>query len=150
PQVLKRVLLHGMERRRVVEAMASHRERFMEGRKLEALGRLAGGSAHDCNNHLGSIIGYAESLLEDLEGSERKADAEEVNRAGHRADELTKQILAFSRRDQPVFEALSINQIVEDMRRLLARLLPRRIELEIHLSEELPSVLTDRGQFEQV
>ena len=150
PQVLKRVLLHGMERRRVVEAMASNRERLMQGQKLEALGRLAGGIAHDFNNLLVSIIGYSEILVEDLEGSELKADAEEINRAGHRAAELTKQILAFSRRDQPVFEALSVNQIVEDMRRLLARLLPRRIELEIHLSEELPTVLTDRGQFEQV
>ena len=65
-QVLKRVLMHAMERHRVAEALASSRERLLEAQKLEALGRLAGGIAHDFNNILVSIIGYSDILMEEL------------------------------------------------------------------------------------
>ena len=149
-QVLKRVLLHAMERKRLEETLASSRERMLEGQKLEALGRLAGGIAHDFNNVLVSIIGYSQVLIDELEGSDLQEDAKEIRDAGERAADLTRQILAFSRRDQPSVEPLDLNRLVERMRRMLDRLLPRSIVLELHLGERLPRVLADRGHLEQV
>ena len=149
-QVLKRVLMHAMERHRVAEALASSRERLLEAQKLEALGRLAGGIAHDFNNILVSIIGYSDILMEELADSELCEDAKEIRVAGERATQLTRQILAFSRRDQPTVEPLDINEIVDQMRRMLARLLPRKISLEMELADSLPTILADRGHLEQV
>ncbi|MFA5506118.1 MAG: ATP-binding protein [Vulcanimicrobiota bacterium] len=149
-QVLKRVLLHAMERHRVAEALASSRERLLEAQKLEALGRLAGGIAHDFNNVLVSIIGYSDILMEELADSELCEDAREIKLAGERATQLTRQILAFSRRDQPTVEALDVNEVVDPMRRMLARLLPRKICLDIKLEPSLPRILADRGHLEQV
>ena len=149
-QVLKRVLMHAMERHRVAEALASSRERLLEAQKLEALGRLAGGIAHDFNNILVSIIGYSDILMEELADSDLCEDAKEIRVAGERATQLTRQILAFSRRDQPTVEPLDLNEIVDQMRRMLARLLPRKISLEMKLADSLPRILADRGHVEQV
>ncbi|MCB1185497.1 response regulator, partial [bacterium] len=122
--VLRRVLLHAIERKRVTEAMLATRDRFREAQRLEALGRLAGGIAHDFNNMLTSILGYSSILCAELEDPQSRADAEEIQKAGERAADLTRQILAFSRRDQPRLEAVDVNEVVDHMVRMLNRLLP--------------------------
>lgn len=88
--------------------------------------------------------------MEELADSELCEDAKEIRVAGERATQLTRQILAFSRRDQPTVEPLDLNEIVDQMRRMLARLLPRKIRLEMKLADSLPRILADRGHVEQV
>ncbi|MCA9790376.1 MAG: response regulator [Candidatus Eremiobacteraeota bacterium] len=148
--VLRRVLLHAIERKRVTEAMLATRDRFREAQRLEALGRLAGGIAHDFNNMLTSILGYSSILCAELEDPQSRADAEEIQKAGERAADLTRQILAFSRRDQPRLEAVDVNEVVDHMVRMLNRLLPKQTTLDLELQHPLPWVRADRGHLEQV
>jgi CheY-like chemotaxis protein len=118
---------------------------------MEAVGRLAGGVAHDFNNLLTAIAGHAEMLLADHGGSEQtREDIEEVLRAVDRASALTRQLLAFSRRQVLQPRLLDLNQVVTDIGRLLRRLIGEDVQLETELSADVPRVRGDRGQMEQV
>ncbi|HYY75048.1 MAG TPA: PAS domain S-box protein [Gaiellaceae bacterium] len=126
-------------------------EQLFRSQKLEAVGRLAGGVAHDFNNLLTGILGYADLLRMGLaEDDPRRGDAEEVKRAAERAADLTRQLLAFSRRQVLQPRVLDLNRIVEDMERMLRRLIGEDIELVTSVEPDLGRVEADPGQLEQV
>ncbi len=124
---------------------------LLNAQKLESLGRLAGGIAHDFNNLLTGITGYASLLLERANGDpELKRDLGEIKRAADRAAELTKQLLAFGRRQMLKPRPLDLNAVLAEVGGLLQRLLGDHVELELLPASELGIVRADPGQIEQV
>ena len=139
------------ERKQAEAALRESEERLRQSQKLETVGRLAGGIAHDFNNLLTAIGAYSRFLLEDLEpGDKRRADVEEIRRAGERAAGLTRQLLAFSRRQVLNPEVLSLNSVVEGVEKMLRRTIGENIELVAALSSDLKPVQVDPGQMEQI
>jgi len=137
--------VHDITERKLLE------EQLRQAQKMEAVGRLAGGVAHDFNNALSVINGYSELLQLALptEVTLRK-QAEEIQKAGQRAATLTRQLLTFSRKQtiQPV--ALDLNCVVTDIEKMLRRLIGEDIDLSIGRDNNLKRVKADRGQMEQV
>ncbi|SRR5579875_88843 len=126
-------------------------EQLRRAQKMEAIGQLAGGVAHDFNNLLMVIIGYAGDLAERLEaGSTLRREAGEIVKAGHRAASLTRQLLAFSRQQVLEPTVLNLNSLVEDMKKMLRRVINENIELITSLDPALSEVKADQGQIEQV
>ncbi len=126
-------------------------DQLEESQRMEAIGRLAGGVAHDFNNLLTAIIGHTNLLLERVPpGESTRSDIEQIDRASRRAANLTKQLLAFGRRQmlQPV--VLDLNAVVVDMEQMVARLIGEHIELVTRLAPDLGRVKADPGQIEQV
>jgi two-component system cell cycle sensor histidine kinase/response regulator CckA len=122
-----------------------------QSQRLEAVGRLAGGLAHDFNNLLTAIGGYTEFLLEGLpDDASLRADAEEIRKGVQRASALTRQLLAFSRREVVERRSLDLNEIVTEMDRFLRRLIGTDVELVTLLAPGLGHVTGDRSQLEQV
>ena len=117
------------------------------GQKMEALGRLAGGVAHDLNNLLTVILGYGQSLREELPQNE---ELTEILQAVDRATGMTGQLLTLSRRQVMQPKQLDLNAVLRDMHGVLRSLLPANIELDLQLSEPLPLVALDLAQWEQV
>ncbi|MCX7789399.1 MAG: response regulator, partial [Chloroflexaceae bacterium] len=119
--------------------------------KMEALGRLAGGIAHDFNNVLTVILGEVNMLLEDVPADDpHRHGLEQIRQSGARAAALTRQLLAFSRRQVLQPELLNLNEVLTGMEQMLHRLIGEDVTLTILLSHDLPPVLADRGQIEQV
>jgi PAS domain S-box-containing protein len=126
-------------------------EQLRQSQKMEAIGQLAGGVAHDFNNLLTAINGYSSLALQRLEdGHPIRSYLEEVKKAGDRAANLTRQLLAFGRKQilQPV--AINLNDIVTDMNKMLRRLIGEDIELRAKLDPSLKRIKADPGQIEQV
>jgi signal transduction histidine kinase len=124
---------------------------LLQAQKLEAVGRLAGGVAHDFNNVLTVITNYGEMLRADApEGSQTAADLDQVLRAADRAARLTRQLLAFSKRQIIQPRMLDINGVVSEGHSMLRRLIPTNIELELDLAESMPAIFADPIQIEQV
>jgi PAS domain S-box-containing protein len=122
-----------------------------QAQKMEAVGRLAGGIAHDFNNLLNVITGYSELLLRRLDDdSDTKLKALEIMKAAERAARLTRQLLAFSRRQVLQPQVFDLNAAVSDMKGMLGRLIGEDVALEARLDPSLGRVLADPGQFEQV
>jgi CheY-like chemotaxis protein len=118
---------------------------------MEAVGRLAGGIAHDFNNLLMVICGYTEVLLNQLtERHPLRAKAEAIQQASNRASTLTRQLLAFSRKQLLELKVIDVNAIVSDMERLLRPLIGEDIELSTQLAPDLGCTRADAGQLEQV
>ncbi len=119
--------------------------------KMEAVGRLAGGIAHDFNNQLTVINGYADLLLSRLAADDPGREAlDEIRRSGEHAATLTRQLLAFSRKQILAPQVLKLNDILGELARMLRRLLGDDIELLLDLDPDLGSVWADAGQVEQV
>jgi PAS domain S-box-containing protein len=124
---------------------------LLQSQKMEAVGQLAGGVAHDFNNLLTGIIGYTDLLL--MGGNldeETCASLQEIRGAGSRAAALTRQLLAFSRRQLLQPRVIDLNALVGDMENMLRRLIGEDIELEIVLAPDLGRIKADRSQIEQV
>jgi signal transduction histidine kinase/CheY-like chemotaxis protein len=131
--------------RRTLEAQ------YQQAQKMEAIGRLAGGVAHDFNNLLTAILGYCELLLTDLDpGDPRRADIAEIQKAGTSAAALTRQLLAFSRKQIIEPTLLDLNQVVADLRAMLGRLIGEDVKVMLALRPELARVKADRAQVEQI
>ncbi len=125
-------------------------EQFRQSQKMEAVGRLAGGVAHDFNNLLTVMFGYGEVLLQGLEPGPLREAAEEVQRAGERAATLTRQLLAFSRRQTLIPEVLDLGEVVNGLSNLVERLIGEEIKVKVVVPPNLGRVKADRGQMEQV
>jgi len=126
-------------------------EQFRQAQKMEAVGRLAGGVAHDFNNILSVILSYAEMMTDDLkEGEPLRADAMEIKTAAVRATDLTRQLLAFSRQQVLEPRIVDLNQVVGGMDRMLRRLLGADVTLTFLPEQPLGNVKVDTGQLEQV
>ncbi|MDZ7261538.1 MAG: PAS domain S-box protein [candidate division KSB1 bacterium] len=139
------------ERKQAEEEKAKLEERLRQSQKMEAVGRLAGGVAHDFNNLLTAISGYTELLLGDLgPGHPMRADLGEIKKAADRAAALTRQLLAFSRRQLLQPKVLDLNTLITNMDNMLRRLIGEDIELVTRLEPKLRRVKADPGQIEQV
>jgi signal transduction histidine kinase/CheY-like chemotaxis protein len=126
-------------------------EQLQQAQRLEAVGRLAGGVAHDFNNVLTVISNYGELLRADApDGSQTAADLDQVLRATERASRLTRQLLAFSRRQILQPERLDLNAVVQEAHQMLRRLIPTSITIELDLAESLTPITADPVQVEQV
>jgi PAS domain S-box-containing protein len=124
---------------------------FRQAQKMEAVGRLAGGVAHDFNNLLTVISGYSQIALGQLnEIDPLRGYIQEINRAGDRAATLTRQLLAFSRKQVLTPAIVSLNRVITDMTDMVRRLIGEDIELVTKLAPDLPQVKVDAGQMEQV
>jgi two-component system, cell cycle sensor histidine kinase and response regulator CckA len=136
---------------RDVSARVRNEERLRQAQKMEAIGRLAGSIAHDFNNLLTAIGGYADLLAGGLSPDDPAVeDAREIRRAVDRGAALTRQLLAFSRRQLVQTQIVDLNQTVHGMRPLLERLLGERVQLTLGLGPAAGSVRIDPGQLEQV
>ena len=126
-------------------------DQLRQAQKMEAVGRLAGGVAHDFNNLLTAIGGYSDLLLADLATADpRRGDVEEIKKATERAAALTRQLLAFSRRQVLQPKVLDLNAVIVGAENLLRRLIGEHIRLETRLASGLGAVRADAGQVEQV
>ena len=126
-------------------------EQIRQAQKMEAVGRLAGGVAHDFNNMMMIIMGFSDFLLTNLERSDpRWSDADEIRKAAERAMQLTRQLLGFGRQQLVARSVLSLNEVVSGMERMLRPLLGEDIKLITQLSGGLGGVEADYGQLEQV
>ena len=145
---------------RVVNYVAAKRDvtnesrlekQLIEAQKMESIGRLAGGVAHDFNNLLGVILGCGEILQGELsEGDPRREGVGEMLKAAEQAAGLTRQLLAFSRRQVQNFEVLDLRAIVANLGKMLQRLVGEDLELATRIAPDTGRVRADRGQIEQV
>jgi signal transduction histidine kinase len=145
-------LMREMEERRATEeALRKSEEELRHSQKMEAVGRLAGGVAHDFNNLLTAIIGYAELIAtRTSSNSLAKQNAELIRKAGEQAAALTRQLLAFSRKQILQPKVIDLNALVVEMEKLLRRVIGERFDLQSHPNAENGRVKADPSQLEQV
>jgi PAS domain S-box-containing protein len=139
------------DRKQAEAALKQREEQLRQAQKMEAIGRLAGGVAHDFNNLLTAILGYTHLLQAEMPPDHPlRADLDEIEQAGNSAASLTRELLAFSRKQvlQPV--VLDINAVVVDTEKLLRRLVGEDIEVVLSLAPDLAHVRADRSQIEQI
>ncbi|HEX2094484.1 MAG TPA: PAS domain S-box protein [Longimicrobiaceae bacterium] len=139
------------ERKQAEEALQESQKQLLQAQKMEAVGRLAGGVAHDFNNMLTAISGFTHLLHLEMGGEEPAREyLEEIIRATDRSTDLTRQLLAFSRQQVLQPKRLDLNVVVGDMDRMLRRLIREDIDLVTVLEPSLGCVLADPGQMQQV
>ena len=139
------------ERRRTENALRRSEEQLRHAQKMEAVGRLAGGIAHDFNNLLTAILGYSDLLMDELpRGTAGHQRAEEIRGSAERAAGLTRQLLAFSRKQvlEPV--VLDLAGLMRDTNGMLRRLIGEDVRLATHVASDLGNVKADPGQLQQV
>ena len=139
------------EQKEALADATSLRDKLDEARKLEAIGRLAGGVAHDFNNILTGITGYVEMGIASLpEGHPLRADLIEVKKAAGRAGALTQQLLAFSRRQAIAPRVVNLNDVLASSTQVLSRLLGEDMDLRFEPGEDLWHAMLDTGQVDQI
>ena len=138
------------ERRLAESARVSLESQLLESQKMQAIGTLAGGVAHDFNNILATIMGNVELARDDAKGSPRTLESlEEIRKAGSRARDLVQQILSFSRRQPTDRKRIALTPVVAETVRLLRTTLPSRVVLDTHSEPGLPVVLANATQIAQ-
>jgi len=126
-------------------------EQLRQAQKMEAVGRLAGGVAHDFNNLLMVIKGHTELLLEGMQSGDRaRRKIEQIDRSADRATSLTRQLLAFSRMQVLQPRSINLNGVIEEMGKLIPRLIGEDVELVIHTASDLGTIRADASQMEQI
>ena len=139
------------ERKQAEDKMIALQDQLRQSQKMEAIGGLAGGIAHDFNNLLTVIKGYSQlSLTEMKEGEPLRENIEEIKKSADRAADLTRQLLAFSRRQVMEMKVMDLNDLLRNLGKMLHRVISEDIELATILEENLGRVKTDPGQIEQV
>jgi two-component system cell cycle sensor histidine kinase/response regulator CckA len=140
-----------LERIRAQQELRRTEAQLRQAQKMEAVGRLAGGIAHDFNNLLTTILGTCDLLLEELPPEKQwREDVEEIRKAGDRAAGLTRQLLAFSRKQVIEASTLDLNETVASISSMLRRLIGEDVELVTRLDPALGMIQADPGQIEQV
>lgn len=133
------------------KALKRSQELLLQAQKLEAIGRLAGGIAHDFNNLLAVITSYSDMLALNLnEQDPLREDVAEIQKAATRATSLTRQLLAFSRKQVQSLQLINLNDVISDMNKLLLRLIGEQIKLVVQPEPDLAPVQADQTQLEQV
>ncbi|MBW2095072.1 MAG: PAS domain S-box protein [Deltaproteobacteria bacterium] len=144
-------LLDITERKRAEEEKKKLESQLLHAQKMEAVGTLAGGVAHDFNNLLQAILGYTQMLLlnkgqNNLEYSRLK----QIEKSTQRASELTRQLLTFSRKVESELRPLDLNNEVRQVQKILERTIPKMIDIELHLQEDVWTINADSMQMEQI
>jgi signal transduction histidine kinase len=151
PQLMERVIRHSIERKNAAAALQRSEEQLRQSQKLDAIGGLAGGIAHDFNNLLSVILSYSELLAQGLKpGDPMRADLLDINEAGLRAAQLTRQLLAFSRQQILLPTVIDLNAVFAGMENMLRRMLGDDVELTWLPAPALGKIMADHGQIEQV
>ena len=139
------------ERKRIAEENARLEAEYHQAQKVESIGRLAGGVAHDLNNLLSPILGYAEMLLDDFNPEDvRRESVDQILFAGFRARDLVRQLLAFGRKQTLKYMPVDMNRVTDNFRKLLRHTIREDIEIEVIPSPDLGAIMADIGQIEQV
>lgn len=139
------------DNRKSEEQQEKLQSQLIQMQKMETVGRLAGGVAHDFNNILSAIIGFSELVLNELpEDSQVYQDVETIKDSGEKAAVLTGQLLAFSRKQVLKMQAVDLNRNIEGMVKMLKRLMDEKIKLELHLTPAIKNINADPGQLEQI
>ena len=139
------------ERKEAEAALQRSQEQLRQAQKMEAVGRLAGGVAHDFNNVLTAIFGYTDLLIDQFAIDDpRRSDVAEIRRSAERAAGLTRQLLAFSRKQVMQPRLLNLNEVIRSVERLLQRLVGDDVVLKLDLARDLVAIRADPGQLEQV
>ena len=139
------------DRKAVELALRKSEEQLRQAQKMEAVGRLAGGIAHDFNNVLTAVFGYVDLLLDQLDETDpKRADVLEIKGCAERAASLTRQLLAFSRRQVMQPRTIDLNTVVRRLENLIGRLVGDDIQLSVDLAPQQPLVVADPGHIEQV
>lgn len=148
--VLKRTLAE-KEKTDALEALANTERQLIQSQKLEAVGRLAGGISHDFNNLLTVILGYSDIMLRQLSQEHPlRRYLDEIVRASERASALTRQLLAFSRKQVMQPKVFGVNNVVSELEKMLRRMIGEDIELRVSLHPDLGNIKADPVQLEQV
>ncbi len=138
-------------RKRAEQERINLEQQLRQAQKMETVGQLAGGIAHDFNNLLLAILGYSELAMEGMERHDPRLEhLHETQKAAKRAANLTRKMLAFSRRQVIQPEYLDLNRSIPELESMLRRLIPESIEMAFTPGDDLPTVHTDPGQFEHV
>jgi signal transduction histidine kinase len=147
----RRVRQRTMEREREEQERRSLEQQLHHARRIDSVGRLTGGIAHDLNNLLAPILGFSSIVLEEMAPRDPlRSDVEEIRRAAERARDLTHRLLAFSRKQELKVEPLDVGDLVAGMRKMLASVLGEDVRLLVELPAGLPPVRADRAQLELV
>ena len=151
PPIFTGYLRDVTERNAIRAELASAEQRRRQSERLESLGQLAGGVAHDFNNILNMISSYAGFVAEQVADDDTvRSDVEQITAAAGRAARLTRQLLLFAKRGAAEPEILDLNTVMADTAKLLSRTIGRHIELVVRPAPELPTIRAERGQVEQV
>src|SRR5690348_2803215 len=139
------------ERADAIQALQNTEKQLFQSQKLEAVGRLAGGISHDFNNLLTVILGYTDISKRNLkEGDPLLRNLEEIGKASERAASLTRQLLAFSRKQVMQPKVFDVNTVVNDLKKMLRRMIGEDVELRVSTQAELGNIKADPVQLEQV
>ena len=148
---LARTLRYAMERAAFQYTLVEREQQLRQAHKMEAIGRLAGGIAHDFNNVLTAIFGYSDLLLEQMaEDDPKRGDVQEIRRSAERAAALTRQLLAFSRKQVLQPKVIDLNAVVGSIGRMLGRMVGEDVHIVFRAEPGLWPVKADPGQIEQV
>jgi signal transduction histidine kinase/ActR/RegA family two-component response regulator len=151
PCQLAGTVLDMTELKQAERALHQTEEQLRQAQQLQAIGRLAGGVAHDFNNLLTAVIGYSEMLLDQTDRNDpRRAEIEQIRNAGERATSLTRQLLAFGRKQVLYPTVLDLNAVIEEMERMLRSLIGENIDLAVQIDPKLGKVKVDTAQIQQV
>ena len=149
--VIRLVLGDVSERKRAEQEKAAVEAQLRQSQKLDAIGQLAGGIAHDFNNLITAILGNADMLQEYRHFSAQQQEMlQQISQAGNRASALTRQLLLFSRRGEPVRHDLDLNQVVAEMLKMLRRILGENINLQLNFAPKPQYVHADSSMLDQV
>jgi len=137
--------------RQTLAALEESKRELAESQRLEGIGRLAGGVAHDFNNLIAAIMSYADLVLQDMPpGDEHRSDVEEIKRVSRRAADLTRQLLMFSRQQIEQKAELKLNEVIHDSLGLLQGLVGQDVAIDLSFHPHLWNVRAERVQIEQV
>jgi len=149
--LLVRVMLYAIERKQVEEEKVKTQKQLIQIQKMEVMGVLAGGIAHDFNNLLTTIIGYADMALMEIDDADSVyTKLEEIRTVAGRAAELTGQLLFFSRKKPVQFTLMNLNRAIEDLLKMVHRLIREDIKIETDLEPDLWTIRADSGTLRQV